>query len=130
MRKLIGTLVFCFIFAVSAVSAQVDQCFKNQGLKELHVVSFSLTGNKLKGTFEVTGDESETAETIEFSGIKSGNLLTIKFQGKVPYELPPRTKKIVWTLTKTSLKIPTFGKDYQTNKFSAYTATYERCREI
>jgi len=131
MKKFIGMLFFCLIFGVSVTIAQTDLCFKNEGLKQIHTVSFTISGNKIEGTFEVSGYEGSTsAETFEFTGTKSGNLLTIKFKGTIPYELPPRLKKIVWTLGKTSLKIPTYGKDYETNKFSAYTATYEKCGEI
>jgi hypothetical protein len=131
MKKLCGILFFCLIFGVTAASAQQDLCYKNDGLKQRHVVSFTVTGNKIRGTFVISEyDDSSSAKTFEFTGTKSGNLLTVKFKGKTPYELPPRTKKIVWTLGKTSLKIPAYGKDYETNKFSAYTATYERCGEI
>ncbi|HEY0458871.1 MAG TPA: hypothetical protein VGC97_06925 [Pyrinomonadaceae bacterium] len=131
MRKIIGILFFCMFFAVSAAFAQTDLCFKNEGLKQIHTVSFTVTGSKLKGTFQVSEyDEPASAETFEFTGTKTGNLLTIKFRRSVPYELPPGTKKIVWTFRKTSLKIPVYGKDYQTNKFSTYTAFYEQCSEI
>lgn len=131
MRKIIGILFFCLVTAASNATAQTDKCFKNDGLKQVHTVSFTLTGNTIEGAFEVSGDDDATsAETFEFMGIKTGNLLTIKFRGTIPYELPPRNRKIVWTLGKTSLKIPTYGKDYQTNKFSAYTAVYEQCSEI
>lgn len=124
-------LLFCLFFAVSAASAQTDLCFKNEGLKQEHTVSFTVTGNKIEGTFEVSGyDESTSAETFEFTGTKSGNLLTIKFRGTIPYEKPPKTTKIVWTLGKTTLKIPIYGKNYETNKFSVYSATYEKCSEI
>jgi len=131
MRKILWILFFSMVATVSAVSAQTDLCFKNEGLKELHTVSFTITGNKLEGVFEVSnGDVNTSAETFEFTGTKTGNLLTIRFQGTVPYERPPRATKIVWTLGKDTLKIPTFGKNYQTNKYSAYTAAYERCGEI
>jgi hypothetical protein len=129
--KLILGLFFLMIPAVSICRAQVDQCFENKGLKELHTVSYTLTGNRLEGTFEVSnGDGTTSAETFEFTGTKSGNLLTIKFRGTIPYELPPRARKIVWTLGKTVLKIPRYGKNYETNRFAVYTADYERCGEI
>jgi hypothetical protein len=119
------------ILSVSYATAQTDRCFKNEGLKQVQTVSFTVTGNKVEGTFEVSGYETSTsAETFEFAGTKSGNFLTIKFQGTIPYELPPGTKKIIWTLSKTALKIPTYGKNNQTNKFSVYTATYGKCSEI
>jgi hypothetical protein len=131
MKKLFALILFCLALAVSTVLAQTDLCFKNEGLKQLHTVSFTLTGNKIEGTFEVSGyDESTSAETFEFTGTKSGNLLTIKFRGTVPYERASKTSKIVWTLGKTTLKIPIYGKNYNTNKYSVYTATYEKCSEL
>jgi hypothetical protein len=131
MNKICGILFICLGLAVLTVSAQTDLCFKNEGLKQLQTVSFTITGNKIKGTFEVSGyDGSTSAETFEFTGTRSGNLLTIKFLGTIPYERPPKTSKIVWTLGKTTLKIPVYGKNYQTNKYSVYSATYRKCREI
>lgn len=110
------------------VTAQTEQCFKNEGLKQVHTVRFTISGNKIKGTFVVSAYEEPTAtKTVEFTGTRSGNLLTIGFRGKVPYELPPGPKKIVWTLGKTTLKITIYGKNYKTNKFSTYTATFEKC---
>lgn len=131
MNKLFAAFLFCLTCGILTVSAQTDRCFKNEGLKQLQTVSFTITGSKVEGTFENSGDDdSNSAETFEFTGTRSGNLLTIKFSGTIPYELPPRTKKIVWTLGKTTLKIPTYGKNYDTNKFSSYTATYQQCTEI
>lgn len=131
MKKIVVIMLFCLILGVSNASAQTDLCFKNIGLKKTETVSFTITGNKIEGTFEASGDdESTSAETFEFTGTKSGNLLTIKFKGTVPHVLPPGTKKIIWTLGRTNLKIPTYGKNYITNKYSAYTATYDKCSEI
>ncbi len=131
MKKIFALILFFLAFAVSAVTAQTDLCFKNEGLKKLQTVSLTLTGNKIEGTFEVSGyDESTSAETFEFTGTKSGNFLTIKFGGTIPYERPPKTTKIVWTLGKTTLKIPIYGKNYNSNKYSVYTATYKRCSEL
>ena len=130
MKKIICAL-FCLMFsAVLSVAAQTEQCFKSEGLKQLQTVKLTVTGNRVKGTFEVSGyDESTPARTVEFTGTRTGNRLAIEFQGTPPYELPPRTKKIVWTLGRTGLKIPTYGKNYDTNKFSGYTSTFEKCRD-
>jgi hypothetical protein len=131
MKKIFAVLFFSLFLMIFTVSAQTDLCFKNDGLKVSQTVSMTVTGNKVEGTFESSGyDKSTSAETFEFTGTKSGNLLTIKFAGTVPYERVPNTKKIVWTLGRTTLKIPVFGKNYQTNKFTAYPAIYKKCREI
>jgi hypothetical protein len=108
MKQLIGILLFGLVFAVASASAQRDYCFENQGLKDQHRVSITITGNKVEGTFEVSGyDPATSAETFDFTGTKSGTLLRIRFEGKPPYQLPPKTKQIVWTQDKTRLRIPT-----------------------
>lgn len=130
MNKIIGLLLFGLFTGVGAVSAQTDYCFQNDGLKLQTRATFTVTKNKIEGTFESGGYENtNSAETFDFTGTKIGNLLTISFAGKPPYQLPPRTKRIVWTLGKSSLQIPTFGKNYQTGKYTAYTATYQKCQE-
>ena len=131
MKKTLGILLFGLVLLVGLASAQKDYCFRNDGLKVRQTVSFTLTRNKVEGTFESGGyDQTTSAETFEFTGTKTGSLLTIKFSGKPPYELPPRTRKIVWTLGTKSLRIPTFGKNYNTGKYSTYVASYGKCKEI
>ena len=130
MKKTIGAILFCLCFAVISASAQKNYCFQNDGLKVQERVSFTIKGNKIEGTLESSGyDENTSAETFDFTGTKSGNHLIIKFEGKPPYELPTGTRKIVWTLGAKTLKIPTYGKNYNTNKYSTYTASYDRCKD-
>ena len=131
MKKLISAIVLCLVFGVLSAAAQRDYCFKNDGLKVSQTVSFTLTKTKIEGTLESGGYDSGTsAETFEFKGTKTGNLLTIKFDGKPPYELPHGTKKIVWTLGTKTLKIPMYGKNHVTMKYSNYAATFDWCKEI
>src|SRR5450432_1050786 len=132
MKQLIGALLFALVFGVASASAQKDYCFENKGLKNQDRVSLTITGSKVEGTFEVSGyDESTSAETFDFTGTKQGNILTIKFQGTVPYERAPgsKHKPIVWTLYKTTLRIPIYGKNYDTGKYSVYSATYTKCKK-
>lgn len=131
MYKIFAFSILLLGLSVSTTFAQRDYCFKNDGLKNQQTVSFTLTGSKLAGTFESGGyDTSTSSETFEFTGRKAGSVLTIKFAGKPPYELPPGTKTITWTLGAKSLTIPTFGKNYNTRKYSTYRAIYNRCKEI
>jgi len=131
MKKTIGFLIFCLAFAVISVAAQTDRCFKNDGLKVQQTISFTITKNKIEGTFESGRYERTTsAETFEFTGTKTGNLLIVKFNGKPPYELPPQTKRIVWTLATNTLRIPMYGKNYNSQRYSTYTATFAKCKEI
>ena len=131
MNKLIGILLFGLFFGVVSATAQRDYCFKNDGLKVTQTISMTITGGKIEGTMESGGYETtNSAETFEFTGVKKGTLLTIKFNGKPPYELAPGTKRIVWTLAAKTLKVPTYGKNHITQKYSAYVASFERCKEI
>jgi len=128
MQKLLLAAVLC-LGTVNAASAQRDYCFKNDGLKVQQTASFTLTGTKLNGTF-VTGGYDTSTETSEFTGAKRGNILNIKFIGKVPYNVAPGTRTITWTMKGKSLMILMYGKNYNTGKYSAYTATFEGCKEI
>jgi hypothetical protein len=130
MQKLFIAFLFCLAFGIVTASGQTEYCFHNDGLKLQQNVSFTVTKNKIEGTFESGGyDDNTSAETFDFTGTKVGNLLRIRFAGKkAPYEMAPGTKRIVWTLGTKTLKIPTFGKNYNTRKYSAYIATYEKCK--
>ena len=130
MKRTLG-IILCLVCCVVSASAQRDYCFKNDGLKVQQTVSFTITRNKVAGTFESGGyDQGISAETFEFTGTRKGALLTIKFAGKPPYELPPRIRRIIWTLGTKTLKIPTYGKNYNTGKYSTYVARYVKCKEI
>ena len=116
-------------FAPLAI-AGTQYCFENDGLKLQQRISFTIDGNKIEGTLESGGYEKTTSsETFDFTGTRSGQRLTIKFDGKPPYELPPGTEKIVWKLRKDVLEVPMFGKNYETNRSAAYTAKFERCKD-
>lgn len=130
MKRIFVTLLFCMIFGVATASAQKNYCFQNEGLKVQQKVDLTITGNKVEGTFETGGyEETASAETFDFTGIKTGNQLTIKFAGKPPYELPPGTKRIVWIFGNNALKIPIYGKNYDTKKYSVYAERFDKCKE-
>lgn len=132
MKKNILLCVFCVLAAAVSVSAQKDLCFQNDGLKVQQKVKMILINNKkIEGVFESGGyDETTSMKTFNFTGTKIGNTLTIIFDGgKPPYEIAKGTKRIVWTLGAKALKIPTYGKNYDTNKYSTYTASFDKCRE-
>ena len=132
MKKNILFWVFgILVVAAVPASAQKNYCFQNDGLKVQQKVSFMLTGNKIEGTFESgSGGDTTSMETFDFSGTKTGNLLTIKFNaGKPPYEVAKETKRIVWTLGTKTLKIPIYGKNYNTNKYSTYSASFDKCKD-
>jgi hypothetical protein len=128
-RRLV--LSFLCLLACSAPLARAgtEYCFQNHGLKLQQTVSFTIDGDKIEGTFESGGyDKNTSAETFDFTGTRAGQQLTIKFAGNPPYELPSGTKTIIWKLSKDALEIPMFGSTHQTNRSSAYTAKFERCK--
>ncbi len=117
-------------FSVTQAKAQKDFCFEKKGREFQQRVSMTIMGKKIEGTFESGGYQSDTSmETFDFTGTKNGGVLNIKFDSRPPYELPPGTKKIVWTLGATTLKIPTYGKNFYTKKSSNYEAAFGVCQE-
>ena len=132
MKKNILICVFCILTAAVSASAQKNYCFENDGLKVKQIVRMIIINNKkIEGTFESGGsDETSSMETFNFIGTETGNLLTIIFDGgKPPYEVARGTKRIVWTLGAKALKIPIYGKNYETNKYSTYTSRFDKCTE-
>ncbi len=127
MKKSIITLFFVLFIGAISASAQTKYCFQNDGLKAKTTLSFTVSANKISdGVYEFSPYEDGGSPPIaSFSGTKSGNILTIKFDGKVPDEFS-KIKIIKWTLGK-SLKVQFYGKNYQTNKFSVYSATFTKC---
>jgi hypothetical protein len=130
MQELLIALVFSLTLAAASVAAQTDYCFQNDGLKSAQMASFTVTKDRVKGFFTSGEYDSPTSsEKFDFTGTKKGNFLTIRFEGKAPYELPPGTRAIVWTLRPRSLKVPMYGKNYNTRKYSTYIATFTGCRK-
>lgn len=130
MKKLI-ILTVLILTLTTLISAQTKKCFKNNGLKDGHTVYLTLNGSQVSGEFIVMRDY-QTEERYIYSGTNLNNNLSINFaNGKSPYQLPPKVKKGVWALKKVgdveSLSIKIYGKNYETNKYSAYFATYESC---
>ena len=132
MKKNILVGVFCILAAAISASAQKNYCFENDGLKVKQIARMIIINNKkIEGTFESGGyDETTSMESFNFTGTKAGNLLTITFDsGKLPYEVAKGTKRIVWTLGAKALKIPIYGKNYDTNKYSTYSASFDICKD-
>lgn len=131
MKKLI-ILTILILSVATFVSAQSSQkCFINSGLEDKHIVYLTIDGANVTGEFTVEKGY-ESATTYNFSGTNLNNNLSINFaNGKSPYQLPPKAKKGVWAVKKVgdveSLSIKIYGKNYDTNKYSTYFATYDSC---
>jgi hypothetical protein len=127
MKKSITTLFFVLFIGIISASAQKQYCFENEGLKATTGILFTVSGNKIiDGEYTTTEyDENSTPVKAAFTGTKVGNILTIKFVGTAPDEFT-KIKIIKWTLGK-SLKVQMYGKNYQTNKWGVYSATFTGC---
>ncbi len=127
MKKSIVTLMFVLTIAVLSASAQTKYCFENEGLKATTGILFRVSGNKITEGEFTTSVYDETASPVKssFTGKKVGKILTIKFAGKAPDEFM-KIKTIKWTMGKT-LKVQMYGKNYTTNKWSVYSATFTGC---
>lgn len=130
MRNRLLTILFILLAGVVSAAAQRDYCFKTDGLKAKQTISFTVTKNKINGTFVTEGIEDGSAsETLEFTGTKKGNVLTIKFPGKVPYDPPPGVRAIIWTLGRSTMKVPMHEKTARSTR-SIYMAVFNQCKEI
>jgi hypothetical protein len=127
MKKSIIALFFVLFIGTISASAQKQYCFENEGLKATTGILFTVSGNKITdGEYTSTEyDENATPIKATFTGTKVGNVLTIKFAGKAPDEFM-KIKTIKWTMGK-SLKVQMYGKNYTTNKWGVYSATFTGC---
>jgi hypothetical protein len=127
--RLVLSFLCLLACSVPLALAGTDYCFQYDGPKLSQRVSLTIDGNKIEGIFESGGYEKTTsAETFDFTGTRSGQRLTIKFDGNPPYELPPGTKTITWKLRKDVLEIPMLGQSHETNRSSPFTAKFKRCK--
>ncbi len=131
--NMLRAFLLMLILTGCAAAQTETKYFQNAGLKDNHSISFKIEGQRISGTFAIErGYDVSATEVYEFTGTRTGNLLTIKFaNNKTPAELPPNMKSFVWTLVKSGdkelLKIKIHGKNYETGRYSTYTADYESC---
>ncbi|MBX7169981.1 MAG: hypothetical protein K1X72_03415 [Pyrinomonadaceae bacterium] len=129
MKQIILIIAFTLLIGIVQAFAATDYCFENEGLKGTTLITFSISGNKVTdGEFSFSEYDSKTSsETYDFKGIKTGNTLTIKFDRTVPQTFSHITK-LIWTLGTKTLKVQMYGKNYETNKWSVYSATLSKCK--
>jgi hypothetical protein len=118
----------------SIAAASKSKCFVNEGLKNRHIIRMTVAGSSLKGTYMIEDYDSNRTQQHRYTGhTRDGVHWKIKFQGgRAPYELPPGTKEIVWKWVKRgkneTLVVRMYGRNYETNRYSAYDATFEPCK--
>ncbi len=118
------------LLAFSALHGKKPEalCYTNEGLKEKQTIRFEVANNVIKkGKFVRESYEEEAPKTSAFTGSKTGTVLVIEFKGKPPYSTPPKSGTIVWKIGKKGLLVPMYGKNYETNKWSAYDAVFAAC---
>lgn len=134
MNKFRVMYLICILLgAASLASGQtMSKCFSSEWLQGRRTINLEINGNRVSGTFAVTGGETASDATYNFSGTMSGNALTVAFaNNKLPDVAPSEMKSLVWTLVqrggKESLRIKFYGKNYQTNKYEDSFAYFESC---
>lgn len=126
-------LLLILICAAGVFAQSQTKCFRNDGLRDNHIVRFEADGSDVAGSYFVeTNGDAEQTQTFDFSGTRSGNTLTVKFAGDSPSGVAPsKTKSLIWTLAQSAggeiLRIKFYGKNYETNKYADYTADFVSC---
>jgi hypothetical protein len=133
--RLICLLVLLAGFiALSVEAAPQSKCFVNGGLKNRHIIRMTVAGSSLTGAYMIQEYDSDRTRQYRYTGhTRDGVHWKINFYGgRVPYELPPGTKDIIWKWLKRGKKetlvVKMYGKNYETNRYSAYDATFEPCK--
>ena len=122
MKPFYAVLVLLVASSVTALAE--PKTFRNEGLKTLTVVTLDVEKNKVTGTFATAEYGEEPAEKYRFSGEviptpkgKQGVYMRVRFEGTVPYSLPPRVKTIEWFLKivehRAHLFIPMQERSYE-----------------
>jgi hypothetical protein len=123
--KIAGIIVLLFISAFAA-SAQREYCFENEGLKNVSTITFKVDGAKVEGNYKSAPyDDDSPQMPNRFTGTIAQKVMTVKFDGTIPDEFT-HIKTLRWTLG-TSLKVQMYGKNYNTNKWGVYAATFLIC---
>jgi len=128
-------LLCLFVLATPSTVASQTKCFVSDGLKNSHTVKMTITGRSLSGVYIIEEYDSTSAKRRRYSGrTRDGVHWKIKFHGGgAPYELPPGTREIVWRRGKRGKReafvIRMYGKNYETNRYVAYDATFEACKK-
>ena len=125
--------ILMFTCAAGVFAQPQTKCFRNDGLRDNHIVRFAADGGDISGSYFVEPDgNAEQAQVFDFSGTRSGNTLTVNFAGEAPPGVAPsKTKSSIWTLAQSAegelLRIKFYGKNYETNAYANYSAEFVSC---
>jgi|GEM_PF-2812469 len=119
---LLTPLAFCF---VSGHAFADPTTFKNAGLKEETIVVLEVTGKTATGTFASHEYDADSAgsgtpfigKVIPTPKGKTGIYLEVNFAGDPPYQVPPKSKTLIWFLKivnhRAHLFIPMEERSYE-----------------
>lgn len=119
---LLTPVTFCF---VSGHAFAGPTTFKNAGLKDETIVVLDVMGNTATGTFASHEyDEDGVGSGTPFTGkviptpkSKTGIYLEILFAGDPPYQVPPKSRTLIWFLKivnhRAHLFIPMEERSYE-----------------
>jgi hypothetical protein len=139
LGAMLSTTLCAGVLVTSATPRERELCFMSQGLKNRTDVKLTMHGARVLGSYHiVSDDDSRKPVKRKFNGtrkhIKNGWYLTIYFADGAPYQLPPKTKRIAWRLGNRNgrevLVVPTYGKNYQTEKYAAYEMVMDSCAAV
>ena len=132
MRQLLCLIVSTWGLLVTtlALGEPASRCFKNIGLRDTYTISFTIAADKVSGVFAVE-DDAGTKKDYPFTGSLHNKRLTVNFPGKSLPAILAKKRPIIWELRpgagSEALRIPIYGQNYQTKKFSTYDITLEHC---
>ena len=103
MPRTIAALSVLLVCTITA--AAETKTFRNEGLRNETMVKLDIQGSKVGGTFVSSEYGEEPAVEHRFSGEivrtpkgKVGVYIHIRFDGDVPYSVPPNMKTLEWYL--------------------------------
>lgn len=101
----------------------------NDGVRYKDTVRFRVSANRVsKGHYTRVFYKGAAEKNMDFTGTKTGTVLTIEAKGKIIYEKAKGEDTIMWSLKKQVLSIPMYGKNHTTGKYSNYDAQFVKCK--
>ncbi len=132
-KQILASVFFLFAF-MQAYSQKKQKCFEDDGLKYKTVIHINfLSTTQVSGNVTSEEYDSQAKLKTDFTGIISGRMLKIKFNGNRPV-VGAATQWLdkPWTIKKTkgkeTLCIIFYSKNYNTQKWSNTTYEFIPCQ--
>lgn len=107
-------------------------CFENIGLKDTTKIEMNLVEPVAVGMVTVTNDDARSIKTYPFTGEIKNNKIKVTFaQNIIPDIFQKNPASLALTIVAEKgiekLNVELYGEDYETKKYSSYTATFDSC---